>query len=165
MSRYLYLVVVTSILLTSHSAIGETQFRNIDTGTTEAVLDHHQPGKWLVLMIWASDCGVCNKEAHQYVAFHEKHQASTAVVLGLTTDGVAKKKEADAFVARHQVNFNNLIGEWQEVATFYQELTDSDWIGTPSFLIFSRDGNLAVKQVGAVPAELIEQYIDQQENS
>jgi peroxiredoxin len=165
MLRYFYLVVVVSIVFASPVAISESRFRNVESGVMESVFDHHQKGKWLILMIWASDCSICNSEVQQYVAFHERNQASTAVVLGLTTDGIGKLKTANEFIYRHRVNFKNLIGELHDVIKFYKESTHSDWIGTPSFLVYSPDGSLAVKQAGAVPAELIEKYLQQQDNS
>ena len=116
-------------------------------------------GKWTVVMIWASDCHVCNSEAHQYVDFHTFHQDSDARVLGISMDGAGGIDAARAFIQRHNVNFPNLIGEPAAVAKLYTELTGVQFAGTPAFLIFDPAGALRAQQMGAVPQDLIAQFI------
>ena len=128
-------------------------------GSPQQLTKYTGKGKWLVVMIWASDCHVCNAEVHNYVDFQTFHSQQDATVLGVSMDGVAKKKDALAFIKRHEVNFPNLIGEPEAVAKWYTQLTDRPWVGTPSFLIYSPAGELKAQQVGAVPPELIEAYI------
>ena len=116
-------------------------------------------GKWTIVMLWASDCHICNQEAHQYVQFHKKHQNKDASVLGISLDGQEKKSDAEGFLKEHTINFPNLIGEPMGVASIYRELTGDNFRGTPTFLIFSPKGDLRAQQVGAVPTDLIEQFM------
>ncbi len=116
-------------------------------------------GKWLVVMIWASDCHICNTEVPEYMAFHETHQGKDASVLGISMDGESHQKDAMAFIDRHLVNFPNLIGEVAAVTDLYGRLTGSYLAGTPAFLIYNPSGELAAKQIGAVPVKLIEDFI------
>lgn len=120
-------------------------------------------GKWLVVMIWRSDCHICNQEAGSYAAFHQKSRDKGVMVLGLSMDGQAKQQAARAFIKRHSLPFPNLIGEPQDVAIWFTNLTGVQWGGTPTFLIYSPDGELAVQQAGAVPVNLIEEFIQQQQ--
>ena len=131
-------------------------------GKPAEVSNYTGGGKWLVVMIWASDCHICNKEASQYVDFHFVHQDDDARVLGISIDGQAKKAEAEKFIERHKVNFPNLIGEPGEVAEWFARLTGSPFVGTPTFLFYDPSGKLVAKQVGAVPTELIEAFMEQQ---
>ena len=119
-------------------------------------------GKWLVVMIWASDCTVCNKEAHNYVDFHKQHNSKDAQMLGLSIDGKEKTRDALEFLQRHKLNFPNLIGEPMDIATMYQERTGGDWIGTPSFMVFNPKGELIGAQAGAVPVSIIESFIERE---
>lgn len=116
-------------------------------------------GKWLVVMIWASDCHICNREAHQYVDFHMIHSDTDATVLGISVDGESRKKHAEKFIKKHSIDFPNLIAEPAHVSALYQNLTGQFFAGTPSFLIFSPDGELKAAQAGAVPTTLIEDFI------
>ncbi|MDH5368519.1 MAG: TlpA family protein disulfide reductase [Gammaproteobacteria bacterium] len=116
-------------------------------------------GKWLIVMMWASDCHICNIEAHQYVDFHMIHSDNDATVLGISLDGDSQKKEARKFIKKHSIDFPNLIAEPEYVSNLYRELTGQIFAGTPSFLIFSPDGELKAAQAGAVPTILIEEFI------
>lgn len=116
-------------------------------------------GKWLVVMMWASDCHICNREAHQYVDFHMVHSDSDATVLGISLDGESRKKEAKRFINKHSIDFPNIIAEPEYVSNFYRELTGQYFAGTPTFLVYSPNGELKAAQAGAVPAEIIENFI------
>lgn len=116
-------------------------------------------GKWTVVMLWASDCHVCNAEAKTYDKFHRAHREKDATILGVSLDGADKKAEAEKFIQRHSVHFPNLIGEPATVEQLYSQLTGQRWVGTPSFLIYSPSGELRAAQAGAVPVNLIESFM------
>lgn len=128
-------------------------------GKPAAIDDYAGKGKWLVVMIWASDCHVCNQEVENYELFHNAHKNKDAIVLGISIDGRQGLGEAKKFVSRHQVNFPNLIGEPEAVTEMFTGLTGVSWVGTPTFLIYNPAGKLVVQQIGAVPVELIESFI------
>lgn len=130
-------------------------------GKPQALENHLGNGKWLVVMMWASDCYVCNKEAHQYVDFHMIHSDTDATVLGISLDGESRKKDAEKFIKKHSVDFPNLIAEPEYVSALYQNLTGQFFAGTPTFLIYSPDGELKAAQAGAVPTTIIEDFIKQ----
>lgn len=131
-------------------------------GKPSSIEKYAGKGKWLVVMFWASDCHVCNQEAHQYVDFHFAHSEDNASVLGISLDGAKNKVLAEGFIKKHKVNFPNLIGEPQAIANMFIEKTGVMWAGTPTFLIYNPAGELVVQQIGAVPTELIESFIQQQ---
>lgn len=130
------------------------------SGKPAKLEDYTGKGKWTLVMFWASDCHICNKEAHAYVDFHFAHSDKDAIVLGISIDGKAKFKDAQAFIKRHSVDFPNLIGEPEDATAVYMEYANRPWIGTPSFLLFSPKGELLAQEVGAVPPEMIEEFIE-----
>ncbi len=115
-------------------------------------------GRWVIVKIWASDCGVCNAEAHQYRDFHDFNKDRGAVMLGLSLDG-DDPAAARAFIERHELTYPNLLIERAGGERLFERLTGQRWIGTPSFLVYDPSGTLRAQQVGAVPAEMIEQFI------
>ena len=119
-------------------------------------------GKWTVVMFWASDCLICNKEAKHYDAFHERHKDKDAMVLGVSLDGQANKKAAIGFIKDHDLHFPNIIGEAEDIAVFFYDATGEQWAGTPTFLIYSPAGKLTVQQIGAVPVPMLEEFLKQQ---
>ncbi|MGW8246551.1 MAG: peroxiredoxin family protein [Acidiferrobacterales bacterium] len=149
------LVLLGFFLAAPTYAAGLTDF----SGQSKEISDFTGGGKWRIVMIWASDCHVCNQEAHTYVKFNQEHKDKDAQMLGISMDGKEKLKEAEAFIKRHQLNFPNLIGEPVDVAMKYMQLTGAEWVGTPTFLIYGPQGELLAKQEGAVPVDLIENFI------
>ncbi len=137
------------------------QFTDLE-GRPATLESHLGDGRWTVVMIWASDCHVCNAEVHNYNDFHVFHQDRDARVLGISIDGAAGRDDARAFVRRHELAFPNLLAEPGDVARWYMELTGSRWVGTPTFLIYSPAGELRAQQAGAVPTGLIEDFLDRQ---
>lgn len=128
-------------------------------GKPQTLNNYTGKGKWLVVMIWASDCHICNKEAYKYVDFNMIHSDKDATVLGISIDGESRMKEAKAFIKRHSVDFPNLIAEPEYVANEFHRLSGQSFAGTPTFLIYSPDGELKAAQAGAVPTELIEDFM------
>lgn len=131
-------------------------------GNVVSIEQYTGKGKWTIVMIWASDCLVCNKEATHYEQFHQQHKNNDAVMLGISMDGQANKNAARAFIKEHKLTFPNIIGEPQDVADLFYAATGENWVGTPTFLIYSPTGKLTVQQIGAVPVAVIEAFLQKQ---
>ena len=129
------------------------------SGKPREISEFTGKGKWTIVMIWASDCHVCNAEVQQYVDFHNKHKDRDATVLGLSADGWEGRKAAQDFVDRNKVSFPNLLGSGATIIELYEGITGESLAGTPAFLVFDPKGKIAAKQVGAVPVRFIEEFI------
>jgi peroxiredoxin len=117
-------------------------------------------GKWLIVTVWASDCAVCNKEIPELVAFHNAHRDKDATVLGISVDGPGGKREALAFIARHQVSFPNLLDHGRAFKAIYLHATGRPWFGgTPMNLVYTPDGKLAARRIGPLAKTEIEAFI------
>jgi peroxiredoxin len=154
-------VILLTGLIAASAAWAATQLKDFN-GKPSSIADYAGKGKWLVVMLWASDCIVCNEEIGNYTAFQTKHGGKDATMLGVSIDGAEKKNDAKAFLSRHKVNFPSLIGEPEQVASLYQELTGSDWRGTPTFMVYNPKGELIGAQTGAVPTDVIESFMKKQ---
>ena len=155
-------IMATALLFLALSQVTQAEISGFQDfkGQPQTLENHTGKGKWLVVMIWASDCGICNREAHQYVDFHFAHSDKDATVLGISIDGESRKAEAEKFIKRHSVDFPNMIAEPQYVGSMYRELTGQPFSGTPSFLVFSPKGELKAATVGAVPTNIIEDFME-----
>lgn len=129
------------------------------SGQPRAIESFAGKGKWLVVMIWASDCHVCNMEAEGYAQFHTAHQDKDATLLGVSIDGQAKKADAEDFIRRHELPFPNLIGEPETTMLWYLMNTGAQFAGTPTIMVYAPDGKLMAAQAGAVPPEVIEDFM------
>lgn len=128
-------------------------------GTPHTLSEYTGKGKWLVVKLWAHDCHICNREAKNYIQFHERHKGVDATVLGISMDGLNGIADAQAYLKRHRVSYPNLIGSFENVAQMFVNLTGEPWRGTPTFLIFAPNGDLMAQQAGAVPIPVLEEFI------
>ena len=158
-AQKLTLLGLFGLLLLSPLASAEIKGFEDFNGKPQVLENYLGKGKWTIVMIWASDCHICNREAHEYVDFHLIHSDTDATVLGISLDGDSRKKAAEKFIKKHSVDFPNLIAEPEYVSVLYKDLTGQFFSGTPSFLIYSPEGELKAAQAGAVPTKLIEDFI------
>lgn len=157
--KRLTLISVFWLIFISNIVSAEMKGFEDFSGKPQVLESYVGKGKWSIVMIWASDCFICNREAHEYVDFHMIHSDIDATVLGISVDGASRKKEAENFIKKHSVDFPNLIAEPAYVSELYNKLTGQYFAGTPSFLIYSPDGELKAVQAGAVPTALIEDFM------
>ena len=151
------LVLVLSTLATAQTD-GLAVFSDLD-GRPATMASHTGNGKWLVAMIWASDCHICNMEAAAYEEYYRSKRGTDIGVLGISMDGEDKRSAAREFVARHKLSFPNLIGDAGRVSLYFASLTRESLRGTPTFLVFGPDGEVVAAQAGAVPVASVERFI------
>lgn len=154
------LVMLTLLLsLSVHAA----KLRDFD-GNLHTLSEYTGKGKWIVVMLWHSNCRMSNAVVHEYVDFHMRHSDDNATVLGVSLDGFEKKADAKGFIDKHDIEFFNLIGDYDEITDMTEDLSGIPWRGTPMFLVYSPTGDLRVAESGKVPAKLIEGYIKKNSN-
>lgn len=112
-------------------------------------------GQWVVVVAWSKDCPICKRDIHHMTFFHDEHKDKDARVLGLSVDGVANRRQAQAFIDDHDLNFPNLIGDPGDAA----KLSGQPFIGTPTYYFFDPRGRLAAVRVGALTQSQAEDVI------
>jgi peroxiredoxin len=113
-------------------------------------------GRYTVVTFWAHDCPICQRDIHEMAFFHDAHQKRNDVlVLGVSIDGQAKKRQAQQFVDEHGLDFVNLLAEPSQVSQFGAGAL----IGTPTYYIYSPQGDLIKKRIGAMTQEELEAVI------
>jgi thiol-disulfide isomerase/thioredoxin len=156
-------VLVLGVAMEPSSAATAQVFSDFD-GRPVSFADMFPTDRWLVVMIWSHSCPVCAKEMQGQADLHERHRDGRLKVLGISLDGADAAFEAWAFVEEREVGFSNLLGEPGDVADFFSNQTGQSFKGTPTFLIYAPGGALKATQAGAVPPEVIEAFIYDQEH-
>ena len=159
-------VVIALVFLANQSqtAYPAGGFTDLD-GDPADFSDYVPADRWLVVVIWSWTCPICAQEMAGQAQLHERHRDGHLALLGISIDGVEGILEAWAFVEEHNVTFPNLIGQAQDVAKFFLDQTDQAFQGTPTLMVYAPGGQLKAVQVGAVPPEAIEAFINHQENT
>lgn len=92
------------------------------------------------------------------VKFSKKLPNTT--VLGVTLD--SNTNVINAFNSRHKVQFPTLKSSAKEMNAYLNNIAGEGLTGTPTYLIYSPDGQLKALQPGLVPAATIYNFLNQQ---
>lgn len=132
------------------------ELRGLD-GKPRNVNEFIGQGKWAIVVVWAHDCLLCNREIHQMAAFHDAHKDKDAIVLGVSIDGMDQIELARQFVSQHKLPFVNLVAE-PEVSVMAQ-FDSARFLGTPTHYFYDPTGRMVGRKVGPLPPRDIEEFI------
>jgi thiol-disulfide isomerase/thioredoxin len=140
----------------------DTRLEGLD-GKQHALSEYLAKGKWTLVNIWGPTCPPCKEEIPELVLFHEEHMDKDAQVLGIAIDfpsfGYAKKQAVKKFFDDYLVDFPILLSD----STISRKLGAGMLEGLPTTYMYSPDGRLVAKQVGAITREIIENFINRYE--
>ena len=128
-------------------------------GKPRKISDYVEKGKWTLVVLWRHDCHICAKESPGYSQMYLRRKDKDVNVLGISMDGKQNKFDAEAFIEGNNVKYPNLIGEGEEVATLFYDMTGEHFQGTPTLMFYAPDGSFGGHLVGGVPANVLEKEI------
>ncbi len=151
------------LLLFSYGAMASdwTEVRTLE-GKFTTLSQHFEKDKWTLVMLWTTDCGICQREYPVISEFHDKHKDTKAKVIGVSLDGYSELDKITQHIDEMPMTFDNLIGEITVVAFNYQSATEEPLRGTPTFLMFNPDGHLVGHNPGPVKPEALEAFISRE---
>jgi thiol-disulfide isomerase/thioredoxin len=160
MKFILHVASITLLLFASSFANSSdwTEVRTLD-GSFTTLSQHFEKDKWTLVMLWTTDCGICQREYPVMSAFHDKHKDDKAKVIGVSLDGYSNLDSITEHINEMPMTFDNLIGEITVVAFNYEAATEESLRGTPTFLMFNPDGELVGHNPGPVKPEALEKFI------
>ena len=161
---FLFYTIITSIILTlvivsNVSASDWTEVRTLE-GKFTTLSQHFEKDKWTLVMLWTTDCGICQREYPVISEFHDKYKDDKAKVIGVSLDGYSKLDKITEHIDDMPMTFDNLVGEITVVAFNYQNATEEPLRGTPTFLMFNPSGQLVGHNPGPVKPEALERFIN-----
>ncbi len=133
------------------SAAAAESFTVVDAkGKTHRLQDYK--GKWVLVNFWATWCPPCLEEMPDLQKLHETHK--DLVVIGIAMD-YKDPQYVLSFADDLLVTFPIVLGD-QKSASQFGRLA-----GLPTTYLYSPQGNLAAKNVGALTRQAVERYIEQ----
>jgi len=153
--------VLTTLLLASSGSVKSAglPMHSVADGQPVNLESLTGQGKWTLVMIWATACILCQSQKPIISAFHEKHKDSDAHVVGIALDGVKNIGKVKRYIDQHDVTFPNYVSQMKSAASHYLGVTEEQFRGTPTYLLFSPEGELIGKNPGLLSAEAIEDFI------
>lgn len=136
------------------AAAPDVALRDID-GAVHHAKEYIGRGQWTVVAVWRVDCVICQRELPEIAFFHDAHKGNDAAVLGVSVDGFSDRVRVKKFINEHALGFPNLIGERSDIDRFGA----GPLLGTPTLLIFTPDGKLASRHVGASEPEYLDREL------
>jgi len=115
-------------------------------------------GKWTVIKVWKSDCGICMSTMHETNA--ARNIIPNTHVIGVSLDGDAKI--ANKSLRPLNVSFRNFVADRNEFNRYIGKSTRRNIVGYPTYLIYSPRGKLKAMQTGDVKPYELGQYISSQ---
>jgi len=156
MKKLIFYILITLLPLTVSAAVPDFSLKDL-SGKEHKISEYIGNGQWTVVVMWAEDCEVCNAEIAGIDMFHEEFKDKNTRILGVSIDGWDKIDMARDFVKRHDLSFPNLIVEPD--MKYIGKFGGGDFIGTPTFYIYTPEGEIVASQAGGVPMNIIEDFI------
>jgi len=150
------IVLILVYLLLQSPVVLAFELKDFD-GSIISLDDHIGKSRWTLIMFWAHDCGICKVEIPSLSEFNERR--SDVDVIGVSIDGEDKIQLAQAFLDSTKPSFNSYISSLSLVSFNYSALTQEEFRGTPTFLLFSPEGELIGNNPGKLSIESLENFI------
>ena len=143
------LIFVIGLMLLSYAAQAEGFVLTDTVGKTHRLSDYQ--GKWVLVNFWATWCPPCLEEIPGLVSLYEAHRKEVEVI------GIAMEykdpKAVIEFADNLFVSYPVVLGN-DEIAAQIGKVN-----GLPTTFIFSPDGKMVMRHVGAVTRESVEQFM------
>jgi len=121
--------------------------------------DYVGDGRWTLVMFWSTDCIPCEQQKPMLEAFHRDHHQRDAAVVGVALDGMENKGEIDKLINLHNPSYPNLVVFTDVFHRQYKELTGKSFRATPTYLLYTPDGQLAGTRAGPIERSFIENIL------
>jgi len=115
------------------------------------------PGQWTLVQLWALDCVVCEEQKPGLSELNNNYDELT--VLGLSLDGLGNAVDVRERLASKQLSFDNFIAELNSVVAQLQSAFDSEYIGTPTYILYSPVGKIVAVQPGPIDLQKLPEQL------
>ncbi len=146
-------------LLLSFSQLASALDLTHVNGSRTTLVDLQKKNMWTLVLIWSMDCIACEAQKPMLQRFHKEHHRSNAQVLGISSDGDRYTNSIRKFLANRSSNFGNYIPKTQLFKDEFRHLTGEEFIGTPTYLLFSPEGELSGIHAGVLHRQQLEDIV------
>jgi len=157
--RNLTIFSLLAVLSSNAFASLDISLKSIDD-SQHKVSEYIGHGKWVVLNIWGTRCPPCREEMPELVRFHDEHNNSDAIVVGIAIDfpsyGYANQVEVASFADDYLIDFPILLSD----SNITSRLGLGPLEGLPTTYLFNPSGKIVGVQVGGITKKILEEVIN-----
>ena len=128
-------------------------------GEDVALSSYFEPGKWTMVMLWTTYCVTCRKQFPMISRYHNEHKDQDAKVIGISLDGLALMDRVRDYILQQPMAFESGVTEIARFTRAFKAITEEDFMGTPTYLMFDPTGALVGHAAGPMKIELAERFI------
>ena len=128
-------------------------------GERTDLMDRFGDGRWSLVLIWSIDCIPCEQQKPMLEAFHQAHADKDAQVVGIALDGIEQREALQSIIDKHSTSYENLVAFTDVFSRQFEEETGKDFRATPTYLLYSPDGELQGVHSGKLTRESLESIV------
>ena len=125
-------------------------------GEKGGLSDHLTKGKVNLVMVWTTYCHICRRQYPIISEFHNKYKDGKAVVLGISLDGFEQPEKVGKYRAEQSHSFPSVLAQSEDFGELYEKTTGTPFTGTPTYVVFGKDGGLIAYLNGPVTAKALD---------
>lgn len=155
------ILIVAALVVLSNDVSARASDFEVQTfdGKDVRLSSYFEPGKWTMVMLWTTYCATCRKQYPMISQFHNERKDKDAKVIGLSLDGPALMDRVRSYVAKQPMAFESAVVDIVKFSRAFKEITEEDFAGTPTYLMFDPSGAMVGHSAGPMKIELADQFI------
>lgn len=157
-ARWLAWLAYLALLLSGAAFAQGVEVQTLD-GRKAGLGEFIAKDKWTLVMVWTTYCGICRAQYPIISEFHSKHADTDAVVVGISLDGYGEAGKVADYQKARAHSFPSVLAEADTFAKGYERTTGETFTGTPTYLMFDRQGRLVAYIDGPVSLAALEKSI------
>ncbi len=158
--KFAFLQAFIAIALAMSSVANAMEMQSVETGENVNLEDLTGNGKWTLVKFWASNCHICQLQTPDISAFHDKHKDGMAEVIGVSLDGPSGMDAVNRYITETNPSFPSYVADSLIISSYYFSVTEENFRGTPTYLLFNPEGELLGSNPGMLSVEAIESFIE-----
>jgi len=114
--------------------------------------------QWTLVQLWTLDCAVCERQKPVLSQLNKDYNELT--VVGLSLDGLGNAESVRERLASKLPSFDNYIAELSSVKLQLQNTFKSEYVGTPTYILYAPNGKLVAVQPGPIDLNSLPQQLE-----
>lgn len=155
-------ITLTFVLLMTLSSMAVADKAKVlePEGSIDALVTQElKQGRWELVKLWATYCPVCKRDFEKLGKFIQDNPEIPITIIGVVVDGVEEKDKALSQIENRDLDYTHLLTNFDHAKEFFNNQSGSNFIGVPSYLLFSPDNEMVGFNKSAIDIDALEIFV------